>query len=88
MQIKQDRDKTLIVKQIENQVIEFIYKKHIEIGLEQYHKFEMEIIRKDKNISIENLNLNFKVMDKEFKEQFGRANSSLGNNLTSKLNKI
>ena len=29
----------------------------------------MEIIRKDKNISIENLNLNFKVMDKEFKEQ-------------------
>ncbi len=83
MQIKQEKDKILIVKQIENQVIEFNYKKHIEIGLEQYHKFEIEVIRKDKNISIENLNLNFKVMDKEFKEQFNRANF-VGNSLTSK----
>ena len=84
MQTKQDRDKTVIVKKIENQVIEFNYKKHIQVGYEQFHKFEMEIIRKDKNISIENLNLNFKVMDKEFKEQFGRTNL-LGNSSNSKI---
>lgn len=87
MSVRQDRDKTVLVKQMESQVIEFNYKKHIQIGLEQYHKFEMEIIRKDKNISIENLNLNFKVLDKEFKEHFGKTSLlGSGTNSTSKKN--
>lgn len=74
MHIKNDPHKSIIVKQMENNVIEFKYKKHIQIGLEQYYKMEMEIIRKDKNISIENLNLNFRISDKDMKDTFNKTN--------------
>ena len=74
MHLKNDTHKTLVVKQMENPVIEFKYKKHIQVGVDQYYKFEMEIIRKDKNISIENLNLNFRISVKEIKDLFSKTN--------------
>lgn len=84
MHVKNDKHKTLIVKQMENPVIEFKYKKHIQIGVDQYYKFEMEILRKNKNIFIENLNLNFKISDKEFKDHFSKTNI-LGSASSSKF---
>ncbi len=74
MHIKNDLHKSIIVKQMENNVIEFKYKKHIQVGLDQYYKMEIEIIRKDKNISIENLNMNFRISDKDIKDTFSRTN--------------
>lgn len=74
MHIKNDPHKSIIVKQMENNVIEFKYKKHIQIGLDQYFKMEIEIIRKDKKISIENLNLNFRISDRDIKDTFTKTN--------------
>lgn len=74
MHVKHDSHKTLLVKQMENPVIEFKNKKHIQMGLDQYYKFQMEIIKKDNNISIQNLNINFKISDKEIKDNFNRTN--------------
>lgn len=84
MHMKNDTHKTLVVKQMENPVIEFKYKKHLQTGVDQYYKFEMEITRKDKNISIENLNLNFRISDKEIKDHFSKTNI-LGPSSLSKL---
>ena len=85
MHIKHDTHRTILVKQLENPVIELKYKKHIQLGLDQYYKFEMEIIRKDKNISIENLNLNFRISDKDIKDHFSKTNILGGSNSTSKF---
>lgn len=84
MHVKNDTHKTLIVNLMENPVIEFKYKKHLQIGVDQYYKFEMEIIRRDKNITIENLNLNFRVSDKEIKDHFSKTNI-LGPSSSSKF---
>jgi len=87
MHVKNDSHKIVLVKSMDIPVIEFKYKKHIQIGLEQFYKFEIEITRKDKNIHIENLNLNFKISDKEMKDHFSKTNI-LGLNSSSKKIKI
>ena len=84
MHVKNDTHKTLVVKQMENPVIEFKYKKHLQIGVDQYYKFDMDISRRDKNISIENLNLNFRISNKETKDHFSKTNI-LGPSSSSKL---
>lgn len=66
-----------IVMPLDTPVIEFRHKKHIQFGIDQYYKFELEIIQKEKNISIENINLCFKISERDLKELGGKTQGLL-----------
>jgi hypothetical protein len=63
--IRIDKDKILQIKTSQIDLLEFKYLKKIKIGMNQFYNFECEIIKKDSDIEIDNINLKFTIIGEE-----------------------
>jgi hypothetical protein len=63
MDIKSEREKIVNLKNLSSNILEFNYKKNLEIGLEQYYNFDCEVIKKDPGVQVDHLLLKFFLTD-------------------------
>jgi hypothetical protein len=63
MDIKSDKEKIVNLKNLTSNILEFDYKKNIDIGLEQYYNFDCELIKKDPVVQVDHILLKFFLTD-------------------------